>query len=198
MTLNKKLIIGNVILVLSIAISVAFLFWWDDIKNGTQYGYVFIFIQSFIAGSPIPVPDPYMVVVFTMAPVLNPLLVGLVSALGVSLGQLTCFLLGRLGRNSFLLANVAGSGGKGRVSRLVSRMIGWAQKRGSLAVFFLSAVFNPIFTPFAITMGALHFQLLKFFILCLAGNAIKSLILAYAGYFGLGFILRWIGVLSKM
>ena len=46
----------------------------------------------------------------------------------------------------------------------------------------------------AITMGMLHFRLWKFFVLCWAGNTVKSLAIAYAGYFGLRSLLHWIGV----
>jgi hypothetical protein len=57
----------------------------------------------------------------------------------------------------------------------------------------MSAMLNPAFAPMAITMGALRFRLAKFFFWCSAGNIVKSLFIAYCGYFGLGTLLRWIG-----
>ena len=184
-----QIVVSNLVLALSIVISVLFLVYWDEIKGAVRYGYLFIFLMSYIAGSPIPVPDPYMIVVFTMAPVLNPLMVGVVSGAGVAAGQTTAFFLGMLGRDSFLWA-VTPSRGTARISRTMNRMLEWAKKRSSIAVLVLSAMFNPVFTPLAITMGALHFQLIKFFIMCLIGNIIKSLLIAYCGYFGLGILLR--------
>lgn len=60
-------------------------------------------------------------------------------------------------------------------------------------MFVMSAILNPVFAPMAIAMGALRFRLFKFFIMCVAGNTLKALIIAYAGYFGVGSLLRWLG-----
>jgi membrane protein YqaA with SNARE-associated domain len=189
----RQIIISNLILLVSILGSVAFIYYWDSIKDTVHYGYIFVFLTSFIAGSPIPVLDPYYVVVFSMASVLSPLLVAIVSGLGIATGQTIAFLLGRLGRHSLLWGYSADTE-KSRAPHWTEKTIKWAQKRGSIAVFFLSALFNPVFTPIAIAMGALQFQVMKFFILCLAGNTLKSLFIAYLGYFGLGILLRQLGV----
>ncbi len=188
----RYVVISNLILLLSLIGSIAFIYYWDRIRDTAHYGYIFVFLTSFIAGSPIPVPDPYYVVVFSMASVLSPLLVGLVSGLAVAIGQTTALLLGRLGRQTFLWATMT-TAEKRRPPRWTEKAIAWAEKRGSIAVFFLSALFNPVFTPIAIAMGALQFQVMKFFILCFAGNTIKSLFIAYLGYFGLGTLLRRLG-----
>ncbi|MFH0847444.1 MAG: VTT domain-containing protein [Chloroflexota bacterium] len=196
MSHKTRIILSYLIMALGIIGSIVFVFYWDRIKNLAGYGYPFIFLQSFIAGSPFPVIDPYMVVVFTMAPILNPLLVGLVSGLGVASGQTTAFLMGRMGRISYLTGTESNGTARRRrrPPRWTIELIKWAHRKGSVAVFLLSALFNPVFTPIAVAMGALKFQVLNFFIMCLAGNTLKSLVIAYAGYFGLGTILRWLGV----
>lgn len=66
-------------------------------------------------------------------------------------------------------------------------------KRGSIVVFVMSAMLNPAFAPMALAMGAIRFRPIKFFLLCVAGNVVKSLVIAYAGYLGLGTLLRWLG-----
>ena len=68
------------------------------------------------------------------------------------------------------------------------------QRRGSLTVFLMSAITNPLFYPFALTVGTLRFGLAKFFLLCWAGKTVKGIAIAHIGYFGLGYLLRWIGV----
>jgi membrane protein DedA with SNARE-associated domain len=129
-------------------------------------------------------PIPYVAVVFTMGGVLNPALVGAASGLGVSVGAITIYLAGYGGHSLFRNYNDA----------IYSRMVEWIQRRGSIVVFIMSAVFNPLFIPMAITLGMLRFRLWKFFVLCWAGNTVKSLAIAYAGYLGLGALLRWLGV----
>ena len=66
----------------------------------------------------------------------------------------------------------------------------WAHKRGSIVVFAMSAMLNPVFAPMAIAMGALRYKAIKFFIMCTAGNLLKALLISYLGYLGIGFIQR--------
>jgi uncharacterized membrane protein YdjX (TVP38/TMEM64 family) len=58
----------------------------------------------------------------------------------------------------------------------------------------MSALLNPFFFPMAFAIGASRFKLWKFFIMCWAGNTVKSMMIAYLGYYGLGAILRAIGI----
>jgi len=78
-------------------------------------------------------------------------------------------------------------------NRLSARFVDLAQRRGSVVVFIMSAMLNPVFAPMAIAMGALRFRLIKFFIMCVAGNIVKAMVIAYAGYFGVGTLFRWLG-----
>ena len=143
-----------------------------------------VFIISLVAGSIMVLPIPYVAVVFTLGGVLNPALVGVASGLGASIGAVTIYLTGYGGHSLF----------RNYSDAIYSRMEGWIRRRGSIAVFVMSAVFNPLFIPMAITLGMLRFRLWKFFILCWAGNTVKSLAIAYAGYLGLRSLFSWIGV----
>jgi hypothetical protein len=58
----------------------------------------------------------------------------------------------------------------------------------------MSAIINPFFFPFTAVAGVVRFGLIKFFLLCWAGKTIKGMAIAYVGYFGLGSLLRWIGI----
>ena len=57
----------------------------------------------------------------------------------------------------------------------------------------MSALLNPAFAPMAIAMGALRFRLIKFFAMCVAGNLVKAMVISYAGYLGVGSLIRWLG-----
>ncbi len=118
---------------------------------------------------------------------------GVAGGVGAGVGGTLVFLLGRGGRRFFpwlkhFDVDEAAS------NTLASRAVNWAQRRGSVVVFVMSAVLNPGFAPMAIALGALRFRLAKFALMCIAGNIVKAMVISYAGYLGLGTLLRWLGV----
>ncbi len=174
---------------------VAVIYYWEYIERFRDWGYLSAFIFGFVAGSSLPVPLPYLVVTFSLGGLLNPLLVGLASGLGAGIGGTLVYLFGSSG--SRLLNGIFNpnpdeeESTKGR--RLYQRLAYWTHCRGPLVVFLMSAILNPLFAPMAITVGALHFGFRRFLFWCVLGNVVKSTIIAYCGYFGLAFILRWTG-----
>jgi uncharacterized membrane protein YdjX (TVP38/TMEM64 family) len=181
---SKSFYISGLAIVITLLLSIAVVNYREYIAELQSYGYLGVFIISLFAGSIMVLPIPYVAVVFTMGGVLNPALVGVASGLGASVGAMTIYLAGYGGHSLFQNYNDA----------VYSRIEGWIRRRGSLAVFIMSAVFNPFFIPMAITMGMLHFRLWKFFVLCWAGNTVKSMAIAYAGYLGLRSLFHLIGL----
>ena len=118
--------------------------------------------------------------------VLAPVWVGLLAALGSSLGQLITFMIG-YGSRGFpekVSSKISG--------RYYDRAISWAKRHGSLAVFLMSAVFNPLHLPMTIAIAMLRYPPQKFFAFCFLGSAVKSLALAFAGYYGVGSLFSWL------
>ena len=181
---RKGLYISGLALVITVISCVAVVYYWDYIAQLQGYGYLGIFIISLLATTIMVLPIPHAALVFTLGGVLNPALIGATSGLGASIGAMTIYLTGYGGHSLFRNSNDA----------IYSRLVDWTRRRGSLAVFIMSAVFNPLFIPMAITLGMLRFRLWKFFVLCWAGNTVKSLAIAYAGYLGLRSLLHWVGV----
>lgn len=181
---KKEFYISSLALVITLLLCVIVVYYWDYINQLQGYGYLSVFIISLLAGSIMVLPIPYVAVVFTLGGVFNPALVGAASGLGASIGAVTIYLTGYGGHRLFQNVN----------DPLYSRLVDWARRRGSVTVFVMSAVFNPLFIPMTIVMGMLRFRLWKFFLLCWAGNTVKSLAIAYAGYLGLRSLLRWLGV----
>jgi len=181
---RREYCIGGLALLVTIALCFAAIYYWEYISHLGRYGYLGAFVASFLAATVIGVPIPYVVVVFTMGGVLNPALVGLAGGLGASAGSVIIYMTGH--GASRLVQNTP--------QALYSRISNWVQRRGSLAVFVMSAVFNPFHAPMTIALAMLRFRLWKFFLLCWAGNTIKSLTIAYCGYFGLGSLLRSLGI----
>ena len=163
-----------------------------EIAQLQNYGYLGAFVVAFVAGSSVPTPISYLLLTFTFGGILNPALVGLASGFGAGLGGTLVFLLGRGGRRflpglkHFLVDEAA-------TNTFAVRFVRWAQRRGSVVVFAMSAMLNPVFAPMAMAMGALRFRVFKFLIMCIAGNLVKAMIISYAGYLGVGSLLRWVG-----
>jgi membrane protein YqaA with SNARE-associated domain len=179
----------------TLAACVAVIYYWEYIERFQNWGYLSAFIFGFIAGSSLPVPLPYLIVTFSLGGLLNPLFIGLASGIGAGIGGALVYLLGSSG--SHLLTNILNPHSSQEESskglRLYQHLSRWTYYRGSLVIFLMSAIFNPVFAPMAITVGALHFGFRRFLFWCVLGNIVKSTVIAYCGYFGLAFILRWTG-----
>ena len=208
---KRKYIFGGLFLGGIIAAFVVVVYYWQAISRFQNYGYLGLFVIGLVSGCPLPLPVPYMVVTFVFGGILHPALVGVSCGLGLGVGGTLLYLTGRGGSrffpwsSIFAFANNSDSDvPSSRISRLVSRLLkqvrmpqimAFAQRRSSLVVFLMSAAINPFFVPMTIGMGTLHYRTWKFFLMCWAGQTVKSLGLAYAGYLGLGIVLRWLQII---
>lgn len=198
---KREILLGILAIVVTTALCVTAIFYKDDlmrVANMAGYGLLGVLITAFIAGSTISItaiPVPYMILVFTLPSVLAvqwgilaPIWVGIISALGASLGQLLTFMIGYGSRNlsQRITARIS--------NRFYNRAMNWALRHGSWTVFIMSAIFNPIHLPMTIAIAALHFPIHKFFLFSLLGNIVKSLAIAFCGYFGLSSLFRFLGV----
>jgi membrane protein DedA with SNARE-associated domain len=197
----KGIALGVLTVAVTVALCVVVIYYKDALMSVVhieKYGLLGVFIFAFIAGSVvnfIATPFPYWLLVFTvpslLAPswgALAPLWVGLISALGASLGQLLTFLVGYGGSRLYHKFTVKID------NRHYNRALGWAQRHGSWAVFAMSALFNPVHLPMTLAIAALRYPPLKFFVFSLLGNLVKSLFIAYCGYFGLASLFKFLGV----
>jgi len=198
---KKDVYIAVVTIGVTIAICAAAIYYRDtlmNIANMAGYSLFGVLIVSFVAGSAFSftaVPVPYWMLTFTLPNVLAeqwgiwaPLWVGLTSALGCTLGHLPTFMIGYGGGN-------LSRGVTTRINnRFYTKTMEWAQRHGSWASFAMSAMFNPIHLPMTIAIGALRFPPPKFLLFSFLGNAVKSLFLAFCGYFGLSSLLHFLGI----
>lgn len=198
---RKEIYLGALAIASTIALCVAAIYYREDlirIANVGGYSLLGMLIIAFIAGSTISVtavPVPYVLLVFTLPSVLAhqwgtlaPVWVGLMSALGASLGQLLTFMIGYGSRSiSQRVTNRINT-------RFYNKAIGWARKHGSWAVFVMSLVINPLHLPMTLAIATLRFPPKKFFLFSLLGNAVKSLFIAFGGYFGLTSLFHFLGV----
>ena len=134
-----------------------------------------------LCSATIVVPVPGLMVVFTLGGILNPLFVGLVSGVGGAIGEMSGYLLGYGGRAA--IENIS----------LYQRMEYGMKRWGAVTLFVPALIPNPLFDVAGVVAGALRFPLWKFLLYGGTGRIIKHTFFAFAGAWGMEFVLRFLG-----
>ena len=156
-----------------------FLFNWDltDLK---RFEYAGIFLISLIGSASVILPLPGAAVVVSSGQFVDDvagvpfwLVVGIVAAAGETIGEMTAYL--------------AGMGGKAMLEdrpayRVLDR---WMHRHGTVTVFGLSVVPNPVFDIAGFMAGAVRMPIWRFAGTVFVGKAIKNCSLAAGGNAGL-------------
>jgi hypothetical protein len=188
--------VGILGIILTVGLAVGVVYFWEEVREMAQYGYLGAFIISVFGGATILAPVPMTPVVFALgmvmkpafAPYLGPVFVGAAAGLGETVGGLSIYMTGYSGGTA--LHSIEHQ----KIRAAYLRMVGWVERRGSLTLFVLSAVLNPFFYPAALAAGALGFGIRKYFFICWGGKTIKGISVAAVGYWGLGGLLRMLGI----
>ena len=196
---QKEVLFSILGILLTICLGFLAIYLSKDLKNLTSitnYGLAGMFLLAFITCSALsitPFAIPYWLVILTLpaalAPrygILAPVWVALVAAVGACLGQFITFMIGYGGRTF-----------SEKLSRRFSpqnyeRSINWMKRSGSWAVFFMTLVPNPINLPMTITVALLKYPPYKFLLFSFLGVALRSLLIAFSGYYGIYAINQWI------
>jgi len=148
----------------------------------SKWGYIGIFFVSLISSASILLPIPNFILIFTFGSTLNPFLVALFAAIGSTIGETTGYLLG-LGGKEIL---------EKKYSRQLKRIKKMFNKYGSVAwIIILGA--SPLPDDIAgIFCGVIKYEFKKYFIATFIGKLILYLILAYSGYYSIGWVLDYV------
>jgi len=144
------------------------------------YGYLGIFIISLMASATLIIYIPAFPVIFVMGAVLNPFLVALMVGLAEPIGELTGYMAGYSGKVA--LQN----------RRFYTRLEPWMRRRLPLVLFGLSAIPNPLTDIGGLAAGALRYPIWKFLLVMFAGKTVKGLLVAFAGYWTLRLLVRYL------
>lgn len=188
--------VGALGIAFTIAVIVGIVLYWDRLQEFQQYGYLGAFLISIFGGATILAPIPMTPMIFALgtvmkplfAPYLGPVFVGICAGAGETIGGIAIYMTGYSGGSAILTRR------NKRLEAAYARVMGWMRKRGSLILFIVSAVINPFFYPAAITAGVLKFGMRRFILITFLGKTIKGMTVAAAGYWGLGSILRALGL----
>jgi membrane protein DedA with SNARE-associated domain len=179
--LEYTLLIGVGLLLTLFALG--FFYFGADIDNLKSYGYVGLFFINLIWAASIFLPSPAAASVVGAGAYLDDLLgipapiwVGLVAGLGEACGEMVGYAAGYGGRP--VVQNQPG----------YDRIHGWMDRHGTITMFFMSIIPNPLFDVAGIAAGAVEMPLKNFFFATLAGKTIKNMWLAGVGFGGLAII----------
>lgn len=169
---TKERYLQIIALLFVLALSVFLFLNRDKVAELEAYGYLGVFLISVITCSSIVVPVPGWILIATLGAILNPVLVGIVSGLGGTLGEMTGYLLGYGGR--LAVDNVA----------LYAKMVQWMKRWGSVTIFVLALIPNPFFDLAGAAAGLLRMPAWKFLLFGAAGRIPKHIFFAYIGVWG--------------
>ncbi len=134
------------------------------------YGYPGVFLISLV-GSVIPfLPLPYLAAVVFLSGSSDPLLLGLAAGAGGAVGKIASYYLGRLG---YLASGEANKKNLDAIRGMVTRY-------GMIGVFIFAVTPLPD-DMYVVPMGIARLPFWRFFLANLAGKALLSVLVAYAG-----------------
>lgn len=167
--ISKEKLTKYALIIASILISVAIIYFRNDLAKLQGYGILGVFLISVLGNATVVVPAPVILSAFVGGSIYNPILVGLVVALGATIGELTGYM--------------AGLGGRVAITdhKHFKKIEKWMTKSGFLTIFVLAAIPNPFFDLAGIFSGATNYSVKKFFLATFLGKSVKFLTVALLG-----------------
>jgi len=142
--------------------------WMTQFAN--QFGYLGVFVISFIGSVSVIFPVPYTIVIYLLGAVLNPFFVAVSGGLGSALGEFSGYALGYYGRKVV----------SEKRRRKMDYMVKVFDRYGPAAIFLFALTPLPddlLFIP----LGVMRYAFWKAFIPAVLGKMLMTFILAYSG-----------------
>jgi len=164
---NKLIKFAGLILIL--LLSGLVLRYAEQLKNLENYGYAGIFLINLLGSATIIFPVPALVTAFVGGAIFNPLMVGIAGGVGAALGESTGYFVGHTGQAVI---------GNHKKYEKVKR---WIQKHGSVTIFFLALIPNPLFDIAGIASGMSGLPYYQFLTYTLLGKTLRYIAISYLG-----------------
>jgi uncharacterized membrane protein YdjX (TVP38/TMEM64 family) len=133
---------------------------------GSPMGVVVLFGLAAISTATLILPAPGLALTAIAGASGDPIVVGTVMGLGQAVGELTGYFAGRSGGS--LLPD----------SAVVRRVTGWLERRGTVVIFFLALIPNPLFDLAGLAAGAIGLPILGYLAAAASGKVLKNVIIA--------------------
>ena len=150
-----------------------------QLTQAEDAGYAGVFFLSFLGSVSMVLPVPGLISLCGLSVVLNPFVLGVLAGLGETIGEISGYAVG-YGGGSFI-----------EKRRFYGKLVYWMERRGTLVLFLVSVVPNPVFDLVGIAAGAVRFPLPRFLATVLAGKILKGLLVGYTCYYGVT-LLPWV------
>ena len=138
-----------------------FLFFPIDWDRVGAWGYLGVFVVTFVATASFILPIPYLLIVARAGMYLDPTMLSLVAGVAGALGELTGYAIGVSGRD--LVA-------KGKWYEKANHLM---VTYGFWCVAFFAFIPNPFFDAIGFAAGVLRYPLWKFALACFIGKSLK-------------------------
>ena len=142
-------------------------------------GYPGVFFLSFLGSVAMVFPVPGLFSVCGASVFLSPLLIGLLAGVGETIGEVSGYAIGY------------GGGTVVERRRFYPRLKRWMDTRGTLVIFLVSIIPNPVFDVVGIAAGGVRYPFTRFMAIVLVGKTIKGVMVAYTCYYGVT-LLPWV------
>ena len=169
------------IITLAVGLGIAVTVWSlrGYISGVEAVGYPGVFFLSFLGSVTMVLPVPGLAGVCVLSTKLSPFLLGLLAGIAETIGELSGYAIGY--------------GGGSVIERrgFYVKLKGWMERRGTLVLFLVSIIPNPVFDVVGIAAGGVRFSLPKFLATVWVGKTLKGMLVAYTCSYGLD-LLPWV------
>ena len=182
--LQRRLQVALLILALALIGGVsALLLLSGSLSDIESLGYPGVFLLSFLGSFAMVLPVPGLIAVCGAGGIeLNPLLVGLLSGTGETIGEISGYGLGYSGRGVFENSRFRG---------IIDKLEVWMKRRGTLVLFLVSVIPNPVFDLVGIAAGGARFPVARFFGIVFVGKTLKGVLVASTCFYGVT-LMPWV------
>ncbi len=144
------------------------------------FGYLAVFFLGALGSITFFLPVPTLTLVFAGATILNPVLLAIAAAAGITVGMAGCYALGKAGSR---LAERSQPDPGTRLYRATSRVSAWYTRNVTTTSFVVAAVPNPMFDYAGYFAGLTGVSQTRFLAATFAGKVVQSLVVALLGYY---------------
>jgi membrane protein DedA with SNARE-associated domain len=149
-----------------------------DLNSLLIYGYSGVIVINLVCAATIFFPIPGEAINIAAGATLNPLWIGVIASIGATVGELTSYYAGHLGKRII----------PDRYANRYEKAESWLKRYGNFAVFIFALLPILVFDLLGIAAGTFKFPLWKFILFCWLGRLIRCLLEAYLGYGAFGFL----------
>ena len=174
-----RVIVSILLVLLVVAVMVVLFLNRARVNELGNWGYLGAFLIGLVSSATVFIPMPGLLLLFALGATFNPFLVGVISAAGGAIGELTGYALGYTG-HSFISR-----------SRIYIKTQNWMKRWGAAAIFVFALVpFLPI-DVIGLVAGVSRFPVWKFLLATWGGKAILYTVMALGGTWGWDLVYRW-------